>query len=88
MQIDFEKVTTEWLPFSEIVTPEANVKYTIQNRGADILVLLEASSLPDNDVEDGVLVQPYVQAFYVKGEQNLYLRAFSKNCAVNVTAGE
>lgn len=88
MQIDFGNITAEWMPFSDIVTPEPGVVYRIQNRGPDVLVLLEASSLPSADAEGGDLVHPYLQAIYEKGEQNLYLKALNNECSVNITAGE
>ena len=41
----------------------------------------------DTDNQAGVIIQPNDIAVYVKGEQNLYLRAFNSGCTINVTEG-
>lgn len=87
-QIDFVKLTKEWKPFAEIVADIGTKEYIIQNRGFDTLVALEADSTPAADNQEGVLILPNDCAVYVKGEQNLYLRAFNQNCSINVTEGE
>ena len=85
MQEKFEKnITTEWVALSDLITIEANATYRIQNRGTDVLVALEADSLPGAG-QDGDLILPFVQAPYKKGTQNLYLRAFSNICGINIT---
>lgn len=87
MQIKFENITTEWVALSDIITVSEDVTYFIQNRGYDILVALESSSEPSDDTEGGVLISPYIQAIYKKDEQELYLRAFSNTCSLNITSG-
>lgn len=87
-QIDFVKLTKAWKPFADIVADIGTKEYIIQNRGYDTLVALEADSTPTDNNQAGVLILPNDCAVYVKGEQNLYLRAFNKNCSINVTEGE
>ena len=87
-QIKLEKLTKAWVAFSEIVGTVGNKEYVIQNRGgSDALVALEADSIPAADNQAGVIIQPNDIAVYVKGEQNLYLRAFNSGCTINVTEG-
>ena len=82
----FEKgLTTEWVAFDDLITVDADATYYIQNRGSDVLVALESSSAPSSDNEGGDFVLPNVQAEYVKGTQNLYLRACYNNCSINIT---
>ena len=86
-QIDFEQITNEWVSFADIVgTVDADTTYSIQNRGVDTLVLLEAATAPAADEYAGVLVLPNKTAVYKKGTQNLYMRAFNKNCSINITS--
>jgi hypothetical protein len=87
-QIKFEgNLNKNWTAFSTIVgTVGADTNYQIQNRGADTLVLLESSDTPSNDTQAGVMVLPYATCIYKKGTQDLYLRAFNRNCSVNVTS--
>lgn len=87
MQEDFQKIETEWVNVEDIVTIETDVTYYIQNRGPARLVALEAESTPDEE-QDGTIILPYVQAVYKKGVQNLYLRAFSDQCSINITKAE
>ena len=88
-QIDFVQLTHEWKPFAEIVgTVKENTVYSIFNRGADSCVALCANSLPAADNQAGDLIVPNDIGVFIKGSQNLYLRAFNKNCAINVTEGE
>lgn len=84
MQISLVQLTHEWKPFSDIVTPEDDAVYYIQNRGADTLVALESSSEP-SETDAGSMVLPYKECKYVKGSQDLYLRAFNEGCEINVT---
>lgn len=85
MQLAFNNdITNHWVALSDIITVEENITYRIQNRGPEILMALEADSLPD-DSEEGDLILPMKQAPYEKGEQNLYLRALKNMCAINVT---
>lgn len=87
-QIDFVKLTKAWTPFADIVGTVGTKEYIIQNRGYDTLVALEADSTPDADNQEGVLILPNDCGVYVKGSQNLYLRAFNVGCSINVTEGE
>lgn len=88
-QIKLEKLTKTWKPFAEIVGEVSNKEYVIQNRGgSDALVALEADSTPAADNQAGIILQPNDIAVYVKGEQNLYLRAFNLGCTINITEGE
>ena len=87
-QIKFEKLTKTWKPFAEIVGTVGSKEYIIQNRGYDTLVALEADSTPASDNQAGILITPNDCAVYVKGDQDLYLRAFNQNCSIKVTEGE
>lgn len=85
MQEEFQALTNEWTALSDIITVDANADYRIQNRGADVLVALESTGVPSDDNEDGTFIPPLVQAFYKKGDQDLYLRAFNRSCSINIT---
>ena len=87
-QIDFVQLTKAWTPFAEIVGTVGTKEYIIQNRGYDTLVALEADSTPAANNQEGVLILPNDCGVYVKGSQNLYLRAFNQSCSINVTEGE
>lgn len=87
-QIKLEKLTKAWVAFGDIVGTVGTKEYIIQNRGYDTLVALEADSTPDADNQEGVLILPNDCGVYVKGSQNLYLRAFNQGCSINVTEGE
>lgn len=78
-------LTKEWVALGDLITVDDDATYYIQNRGPDVLVALEASSAPASDNEGGDFVLPNVQAEYIKGTQNLYLRAFHNNCSINIT---
>ena len=80
----FESLTSEWTALSDIITVGADTNYYIQNRGADILLAVESASEPTT--LDGVLVKPYQTLNYKKGTGDLYLRAYSSNCAINVSS--
>jgi hypothetical protein len=86
MQETFQKLTSEWVALSDFITVDADKKYRIQNRGADVLIALESSSEPDADNYEGTNILPYFEAEYVKGEQDLYLRAYNVSCSVNITS--
>lgn len=85
-QIDFTELTTEWKPFSEITTVDADVTYRIQNRGAFPIIALEADSTPSEDNKEGNIANPYDTIIYKKGTQDLYLRSFDSVTSINVTA--
>ena len=85
-QVEFEALTTEWTALSDIITVSADATYYIQNRGADTLVALESSTEPTADNQEGFMCQPYKVIEYKKGTQDLYLRAFNKSCAINITS--
>jgi hypothetical protein len=82
----FERgLTKEWVALGDLITVESDTTYYIQNRGPDVLVALQASGQPEADNDGGDLVLPNVQAEYIKGTQDLYLRAFHNNCSINIT---
>ena len=83
-QVGLNTLTKEWLAFSEITTPDEGTTYYIQNRGSDFLLAAESSSTPSDAF--GILVRPFEVIKYEKGSQNLYLRAYTTNCTVNVTS--
>jgi hypothetical protein len=85
MQIDLVQLTNEWTPFTDITTPETNVKYEIQNRGADPVIALESATIPTSDITDGTVIYPTKNAIYTKGSQTLYLKAFFSSSTINVT---
>lgn len=82
-QISLQNLTTEWVAFSSITAVDANATYYIQNRGADYLVACEGSSEPIT--QEGVFVPPSKILKYKKGNQNLYLRASTKGCSINIS---
>ena len=82
-QIALKELTEEWVAFTDITTPQNNKNYYIQNRGPQNVIALESASEPET--KDGVLIPPYVQYTYQKGDQTLYLRAYSNNATVNIT---
>lgn len=84
MQIDYKILRNEWVPLSDFIVIEDDVTYRIQNRGSDCLLALEAANLPDNDATDGVLIPPFAVIHFKLGAQDLYLRAYSSVCEVNV----
>ena len=70
------------------LTPEDDTTYYIQNRGGDFLIALEGdnSPAPDEASTEGVVVPPYKTLVYKKGSQaDLWLRAYSTKCEVNVS---
>lgn len=75
---------TEWVAITDFISVVANKKYYIQNRGPNYLLSLESDSLPNS--LDGTIVLPYKVLEYTQGEGNLYLRAFSNNCSINITS--
>lgn len=85
-QIALENLTTTWVEFSDIETPTPDTEYWIQNRGADFLLACEGSAEPTTD--EGICVKPYETLKYVKGTENLYLRAYRTTCTINVSSGE
>lgn len=85
MQVNFEHLTKNWVEFE---TAESGVVYLIQNRGADVLVLLETDSAPESTTKDGILVKPYQTVKYEKGEQSLFMRALDMSCSVNISTIE
>lgn len=85
-QIKFEQLTNEWTALDDIISVDADTTYYIQNRGADTLVALESSTDPTENNQEGIMCQPYKVLQYKKNEQNLYLRAFNRSCAVNITS--
>lgn len=85
MQEKFQALTNEWVALSSLITVDSSADYRIQNRGADVLVALESTGAPSEDNEDGTLIPPLAQAFYKKGDQDLYLRAFNRSCSINIT---
>lgn len=87
MQEEFIQLENEWVDIEDIATIQADDMYYIQNRGPDRLIALESETEP-TDEQDGVIILPYVQAVYRKGEQKLYLRAFSNLCSINITKAE
>ena len=81
----FEKgLTDEWTEISDIITVDADKTYYIQNRGADLLVACESASTPLDG--GGILVRPYRILKYKKGTGNLYLRAFTNTCSINISS--
>lgn len=84
-QIKFFTLTEEWSEFGDIIedTPQNNKLYYIQNRGNDCFIACEGDSEPEN--EYGIIVPPRSVVKYEVGDQNLYLKAKSGICAINVS---
>lgn len=82
----FEKLTNEWTALSDKITVDEDATYYIQNRGSDVLLAQEAGATPTSDDVNGVLVKPYEVAKYKVNGGDLYLRAYSSNCSVNITS--
>lgn len=88
-QVNFSNLTTEWVAFTDITTPADDTDYYLQNRGADIMLAVESAETPTTMA--GMLVKPYEVLKYKKGNNPLWLRAYTSSCSVNVTdstAGE
>lgn len=85
-QVDFETLTDEWKALSNIISVDADTTYYLQNRGSDTMIALESSTTPAANAQGGVMVLPYKTVQYKKGTQDLYLRAFNKSCAVNISS--
>lgn len=83
MQIDFREIGREWVPFTDITTPEENVTYQIYNRGNFAVLAVEADTTPTGQA--GVLVRPFETLVYKKGTQTLYLKALGKT-NINTTS--
>lgn len=80
----FESLTSDWTVVSDIITVDADTTYYIQNRGADILLAVESSAEPTT--LDGVLVKPYDVLKYKKGTDDLYVKAYTSTCSINITS--
>ena len=73
----------EWTAFEDIETPTQDKTYYIQNRGPETLIACEGDSEPTT--HEGIYVPIYKVLKYVKGSQNLYLRAKSDICTINIS---
>lgn len=83
-QESFRQVTSEWKNISEFITVDSEKTYYIQNRGPCVLVVIESDGLPSS--KHGIFVKPYDVVKYKKGNQDLYLSAFSSVCGINITS--
>lgn len=85
-QVGFEKgLTTEWTRLADDYTFTAGNTYYIQNRGPDFLLTLEPDSAPSESDDEGDMWKPLDRIIYEVGDNDLYVRAFSSNCSINIT---
>ncbi len=84
-QVAFEKLTNEWVALSDIITVDDDATYYLQNRGSGILLAQETSEAPSNNDMKGVLIKPYETAKYKSNGGDLYMRAYSSSCSVNIS---
>lgn len=87
-QESFLEVGSEWVALSDKITVDADTTYYIQNVGPGTIVALESATEPAEDTKGGNIIEPYKQASYVKGTQDLYFRALYKNASINLTSKE
>lgn len=81
-----QALTTEWVELADYITVDGDTTYYIQNRGADVLLLLEADDTPADNETDGVLVKPFEVVSFKEGDQYLYMRAYNSSCTINVSS--
>lgn len=69
-----ETIGTTWIIITDIITPEDDKNYFIQNRGPDMLIAVESASAPSTDA--GIVIPAYKTLKYVKGTNTLYLKSY------------
>jgi hypothetical protein len=82
-------LTTEWVDATTEYGLTSGKDYLIQNRGgADFCLALDSVTAPQEDDVDGVLIPSLMQAHYKAGSGNLYVRAYSGTCSINISEAE
>lgn len=76
------KINDVWTPLSDLITIQSGVTYNIQNQGVYDLMVVEKNSLPTEN--EGCLLRKYDVLRYKLGTGNLYLKAQSNSCVVNI----
>ncbi len=85
-QVGFEKgITTDWVRLADDYTFTSGKTYYIQNRGPDFLMTLEPDSAPSATDNDGDIWKPLDRLEYEVGTNDLYVRASSTNCSINIS---
>lgn len=82
----YGQVNNAWTALADLITVDGDTTYHIQNRGGDDLLLCEGADEPS--IPDGVVAKPYKSVEYKKGTDDLYLKANSTGCYINITSEE
>ena len=71
---NFSILSTTWVAITDLITPEDDKNYFIQNRGPFMVIAVESASTPTTDA--GIVVPAYKTLKYVKGTNTLYLKSY------------
>lgn len=85
MNVEFDELDTDWVDADTTYSLVSDSDYLIQNRGPDFCLAYVSSTAPAEGDVDGVLIPNLMQVHYKKGTGTLYLRAYNKNCSVNIS---
>ena len=77
------RLTNQWVDASTLATFTEGNDYLIQNQGSDFLVAAVAASEPNDN--EGTIVPNLMQAHYKADSNTLYLKAFSRECVINIS---
>lgn len=86
--VTLDALTTEWVDATTEYSLTSGKDYLIQNRGADFCLALDSATAPQAEDVDGVLIPNLMQAHYKAGSGNLYVRAYSGTCSINISEAE
>ena len=74
---NFSILSTTWVAITDLITPEDDKNYYIQNRGPFMVIAVESASTPTT--EAGICIPAYKTLKYVKGSNTLYLKSFGSS---------
>ena len=77
-----QTLSTTWVAITDIITPEDDKNYFIQNRGPDMVIAVESAATPTT--EAGICIPAYKTLKYVKGANTLYLKSY-RTSEINIT---
>ena len=77
-----QTLSTTWVAITDIITPEDDKNYFIQNRGPDMVIAVESAATPTT--EAGICIPSYKTLKYVKGTDTLYLKSY-RTSEINIT---
>lgn len=86
--VALDVLTTDWKDVTTEYGLTSGKDYLIQNRGTDFCLALDSSTAPQEGDVDGVLIPNLMQAHYKAGSGNLYVRAYSGTCSINISEAE